>query len=528
MRFSHRLTQYKRLGRGGRRIGPEVVLPRAKPDSARAKRLALALHGSKSARRSLEMEISIELATELGLLDGDIEQIVDSTLMLGAAAIQDTVHLVRAAVRKLLDAVKAANASAARQLTASLKFDYARPREKPAGDWHDKPTRETLLVDVATDAQRALRAVEDDPHLVADETVGEATRLLAEIVGQEFDTTDDEDVPRPRHGRQTRQIISAHDPEMRHGRKTNARRFTGYKLHAATATKTPLLTAIAISPGNEHDGHHAAALVEQQPARRRPTRVIGDTATATSKSANSSSNARSECSRHCISPAPTTRAPSTRTASRSTSRRRPLPAQGQDGTDLQAPSQRAAADGTRVARFTPNDCEPCPLRERCAPNGRRQVRVHRREDLRQPRYENSPIPSSSVTSNASDHASSGSSVSSSTATTAARVDIAEPEKRRCRPSGPPSWSTCTRSELPYEGRPPEAAETTDPNQPRRPARPPRTPHSTPTFQRLVEKRSFAMGAQAPATVGASRGGSGHQVVTISQMTSALAATAART
>jgi hypothetical protein len=69
-----------------------------------------------------------------------------------------------------------------------------------------------------------------------------------------------------------------HDLERRHGRKTNARRFTGYKLHAATATKTPLLTAIAISPGNEHDGHHAATLVEQQPAKRRPARVIGDTA----------------------------------------------------------------------------------------------------------------------------------------------------------------------------------------------------------------------------------------------------------
>ena len=52
---------------------------------------------------------------------------------------------------------------------------------------------------------------------------------------------------------------------MRHGRKTNARRFTGYKLHVATDAQAPVVTAVAISPGNEHDGHHAAALVEQQP-----------------------------------------------------------------------------------------------------------------------------------------------------------------------------------------------------------------------------------------------------------------------
>ena len=37
----------------------------------------------------------------------------------------------------------------------------------------------------------------------------------------------------------------------------------------------------------------------------------------------------------------------------------------------------------RFARFTPNDCGPCPIRERCAPNGPRKIRINRREDLRQ-------------------------------------------------------------------------------------------------------------------------------------------------
>jgi hypothetical protein len=63
-----------------------------------------------------------------------------------------------------------------------------------------------------------------------------------------------------------------------HGRKTPSRRFTGYKLPAAAAAEAPILTAIALSPANEHDGHHARALVAQQPQRRRPKRLIGDTA----------------------------------------------------------------------------------------------------------------------------------------------------------------------------------------------------------------------------------------------------------
>jgi Transposase DDE domain len=214
-------------------------------------------------------------------LDGSVEQIVDSTPMLGAAAIQDTVTLVRAAVRKLIDAVAALDPGAARKLRRALTFDYARPRQKPPADWHDKTAREAMLAEVATDAQRALHAVEHDDELVADETVAAAAGLLHEIVGQEFELADDgedREGPKPRHGRRPRQIISAHDPEMRHGRKTNARRFTGYKLHIAADAQTPVVTAITVSPGNEHDGHHAAGLVEQQPSSRRPARVIGDTA----------------------------------------------------------------------------------------------------------------------------------------------------------------------------------------------------------------------------------------------------------
>jgi len=127
-------------------------------------RARLLLHG----KERVVFERSLELAGELGLLDGAVEQIVDSTPMLGAAAVQDTVTLVRAGVRKLIDAVEVLDAPAAAQLRAALAFDYARPREKPAADWQDKAAREAMLVEVAGDAQRALGAVERDDELLAD------------------------------------------------------------------------------------------------------------------------------------------------------------------------------------------------------------------------------------------------------------------------------------------------------------------------------------------------------------------------
>jgi len=236
-------------------------------------RARLLLHG----KQRLVFERSIELATELGLLEGPAEQIVDSTPMLGAAAVQDTAVLVRTAVGKLIETVHAADPQTAGELRDALRFEYARPRDKPDGDWADRDTRMGLLGDVARDAQRALHAVQGNEALTADEHVAEAARVLGEIIGQEYDVDEDE-IPRPRGGRRVRQIVSALDPEMRHGRQTPGRRFTGYKLHAAVAADVPVVTAISVAPANEHDGRHAGALVDQQPEQRRPERVIGDTA----------------------------------------------------------------------------------------------------------------------------------------------------------------------------------------------------------------------------------------------------------
>ncbi|HEX2214971.1 MAG TPA: IS1182 family transposase [Mycobacterium sp.] len=343
-------------------------------------RARLLLHG----KERIVFERSLALATEFGVLDGSVEQIVDSTPMLGAAAIQDTVTLVRAAVRKLIDAVAALDPGAAGKLRTALAFDYARPRQKPAADWHDKPAREAMLVEVASDAQRALHAVGRDPGLGADEAVGAAAGLLQEIVGQEFETDEHDQRPRPRHGRRPRQVISAHDPEMRHGRKTNARRFTGYKLHVAVDAQAPVITAVTISPGNEHDGHHAAALVEQQPASRRPQRVLGDTAYGNLEVREQ----LEQRATRVLAPLHLTRTPDANTVDKDqfdidlTAERVTCP-QGKTAPIFKPRPSGPRADGVRHARFTADQCAPCPLRERCAPAGHRYIRVNRREDLRQ-------------------------------------------------------------------------------------------------------------------------------------------------
>ena len=353
------------------------------PTSVVRYRARLLLHG----KERLIFERSLELAAELGLLEGEAERIVDSTPMLGAAAVQDTATLVRSGVRKLLDAVEASDERVAEELASGLRFDYSRAREKPTGDWEDKASREALLAEVARDAVRALRAVEEDDELAAEAEIAEAAKLLREIVGQEFEVEDDE-VPRPRRGRRTRQIVSAHDPEMRHGRQTAARPFTGYKIHAAAGAEAPILTSICVGAANEHDGHHVGPLVDQQPKERRPKRVIGDTAYGNVE-AREELEARSVevlAPVHSTSPkdgtipkeafeidleTDTVTCPQGKTApiyKPRPNRKRP---------------NRPSAIGERVAKFSRSDCEPCPLRQRCSPSGQRDIRIRRREDLRQ-------------------------------------------------------------------------------------------------------------------------------------------------
>jgi transposase len=321
------------------------------PSTLTRYRARLLLHG----RERLVLENTLSLAEELGLLDAPAEQIVDSTPMLGAAATQDTVRLVRSGVKKLLEAVEAVDEEAARRLDDGLEFDYARPSEKPDCRWREKAERERMLTRVAEDAERALRAVERADGLLGDGAVGEAHGLLRELVGQDFDV-DEDGVPRLHRGTRRDRILSVHDAEMRHGRKSQHQRFDGYKVHAAAANaETPLITAVGVGPANEQDGPQARAWSIPSPRRAGPSGCLATPPTAPGRSAPSSRNARLTCSRRCPSGQPRA-AGSASTSSTSILRR---------GRSLARPARSRGsgpsppAGGGRVSRRRPATVARC-------------------------------------------------------------------------------------------------------------------------------------------------------------------------
>ncbi len=77
--------------------------------------------------------------------------------------------------------------------------------------------------------------------------------LLAQVIGDDVTEADDGS-PEIRQGVAPDRTISHSDPEMRHGRKSAARRFDGHKLDVVTDEDTEMILGVDVRAGNAGDG----------------------------------------------------------------------------------------------------------------------------------------------------------------------------------------------------------------------------------------------------------------------------------
>ena len=192
-------------------------------------------------------------AREAGLVGK--KRALDSTPLYDAVATMDTVTLIRSAIRGLL---KVADADLEDELRRAIKTgdDYA-SASKPQIDWDDPAAREDLIDSRAKDAHACLLLL-DGTEL--DPVVDEAARLLATVVGQDLEVDGDGTFRIARKVAKDR-VISTVDPEARHGHKTQARSFDGYKGHVAMDPDTEIITDTHVTPGNASDGSVAEELI---------------------------------------------------------------------------------------------------------------------------------------------------------------------------------------------------------------------------------------------------------------------------
>jgi hypothetical protein len=134
--------------------------------------------------------------------------------------------------------------------------DYSAPG-KPACDWTDRAAREQLVDVLVRDAYRAHHALRGER---LDPRTAEAAALLATITGQDIEETSDGRF-RIFEGTAPDRVISTVDPEARHGHKTAAHGFDGYKAHVAVDPDSEVICAAEVSPAATGDATVAPTLL---------------------------------------------------------------------------------------------------------------------------------------------------------------------------------------------------------------------------------------------------------------------------
>jgi hypothetical protein len=222
--------------------------------------------------------VTTELARAAGLVG--VRRVLDSAPLFDAVATQDTVTLLRGAIRGVLRACSPELAAVVR--AALQRDDDYQQAGKPVCDWDDPAARERLVDGLFCDGYRALGALRG--RTLGPE-VAQAAELLATVIGQDIEETAEGRFIIA-EGTAPDRVISVVDPQARHGHKTGARGFDGYRGHVAIDPDSEIICAAEAGPANSGDAAMAQALLADLPApadQTMPTSVpaAADQATAT-------------------------------------------------------------------------------------------------------------------------------------------------------------------------------------------------------------------------------------------------------
>lgn len=300
------------------------------------------------------LNATLRRAVDAGLFPKKVLALVDSTGVMGAAAVADTYELVRQAIAKVVN-----SAGGVDRLPKKLR---RRTRGIVSGkakiDWNDAGVRRTELGRLVSVGRSVLDAT------VGNDDLAEARELLERIIDQDIDTEpDDGQGPKIRRGVAKDRVVSVVDPEMRHGRKSSSKRVDGYKAHIVTDHDNELILSVATTAANVPDGPQAAGLVAAAKACGVPVvEVLGDTAYGDGDTRVAVEQVGVKVTAKTQPPASTGRFPKTDFVV------------DPDGTSATCPAGHTTTDtgwntdrkGRRVATLKfGKRCNGCPLRTQC-------------------------------------------------------------------------------------------------------------------------------------------------------------------
>ena len=215
------------------------------------------------------LERTVTLAEQTGGFGArQLRAALDSTPLFGAGRVEDTLNLLGHALRKAVDFAARAlgtSAEALREETGLVLVGHSSLKAALDLDWGQPKAREQALRLVLEEVDRWQKWVEQHQRLVEEALpLKDVMDTIAQIVTQDTE-------PDPDGGPGGKRIkkhvapdrrISIEDADMRHGRKSSAKTFNGFKEHFVLDLDSQVTREVVVRPANEPE-HEAVELLAE-------------------------------------------------------------------------------------------------------------------------------------------------------------------------------------------------------------------------------------------------------------------------
>ena len=214
-------------------------------------------------RRLLERTVELARRTkefDWKKLPKTLRLAVDSRPLIGAGRVEDTFNLLARAGRQLLTCAAKVTGDdpqeIAEEIGAELLLGRSVKSALDIGDWSNEAQKGEALSRLLTAIAALEEWVRDEIGDQADKPpVAEKLAVLAQLREQDIDPEPPGGGrPRVREGVAPDRRVSLSDPDMRHGRKSKSRTFSGYKSHLAVDLDENLVLASAVTCANRPEG----------------------------------------------------------------------------------------------------------------------------------------------------------------------------------------------------------------------------------------------------------------------------------
>ncbi len=203
---------------------------------------------------------TIDMAKSAGMFAEENLHVIDSFMVWGASARQDTYTMIYQGIKmvlKVLDFYEMREEA----LTVMKRTDYNEENKKPRINWENGEEKKVLLDGLVKDALTLVGHVNSKEKIPED--LKEVVDLLEKVALQDI-KMDKGGKAEMVNGTAKDRTISVNDPEMRHGRKTTSKCSDGYKAEIITGGENAaIVMAVEVDGANVSDGEHMSDLIDE-------------------------------------------------------------------------------------------------------------------------------------------------------------------------------------------------------------------------------------------------------------------------